>query len=279
MKFTKMHGLGNDFIFVNTLEENLGAREGYAALAKKLCDRRFSIGGDGLILIEPSETCDFKMTIINSDGSEAEMCGNGIRCFAAYVYEQKLTDKTDLTVETLAGVIKPKLNLEDGKVKDVTVNMGKARLKGKEIPFLNGGEEPVIREIITVDGKKYPVTLVNMGNPHAVIFVESFDEIVFEKEGRAIETSPYFPAKTNVEFVKVESPAHVLVKVWERGAGATLACGTGACAVAVAGNLNGLTEKEVDVTLPGGTLHIAVEDDIFMTGPFETAFTGEVKIE
>ncbi len=275
MRFTKMHGLGNDFIIVNAL--NGADIADKAALARETCDRRFGIGADGLVLILPSASGDVRMRIFNSDGSEPEMCGNAIRCVAKYLYDRRLIEKAVIQVETLAGIIIPEvLAGPDGKVRGVRVDMGEPRLERAEIP-MNGAPGRVILEPLDVGSTVLQVTAVSMGNPHCVVFVPDLEQVDFETMGPLIEKHPVFPARTNVEFVSVVDPGRVKVKVWERGAGPTLACGTGACAVTVAGVLAGYTERRVSVGLPGGTLDIEWADNgrVYMAGPAEEVFEGE----
>lgn len=273
MDFSKVQGLGNDFIIINDLEEKIS---NYSSLAKKFCNRNFGIGGDGLMIVLPSDKADFRMRIINSDGSEPEMCGNGIRCFAKYVYDKGLTKKEDLTVETLAGIIKPKLIIENAQVKLVRVDMGEPRLLREEIPCEGTTGARVINEKLTIDDRDFAITCVSMGNPHCIIFNENPDRLV-NKYGPLIEVHPFFPRKTNVEFVEVINDREVKMRVWERGAGITLACGTGACATAVACVLNNKTERQVTVHLLGGDLSIEWSKEnnhLYMTGPAELVFDG-----
>lgn len=278
--FAKMEGLGNDFILLDDMDGALGAL-GYPALARKLCDRRFGVGADGIILALPSEACDIGFRIFNSDGSEAEMCGNGMRCFAAFVNARGLFTGTRFRVETLAGTIVPEIIEEtrDG-VTQVCVDMGEPVLAPHSIPFDVEGDMAVSVPL-TADDKQFRVTAVSMGNPHAVIVVDRLtgdEPAVF---GSSIETHPLFPVKTNVEFVEVVSPAEVKMRVWERGAGETLACGTGACATAVATHLLGLTGRKVKVGLKGGDLAIAwneSDNHIMKTGPATLAFEGRVTV-
>lgn len=274
MRFTKMHGLGNDFIMIDCFEKTVDQPE---ALSIKICDRRFGVGGDGLVLILPSDKADFKMRIFNPDGTEPEMCGNAIRCFAKYVYEKGLTQKTEFTVETLAGILKPKIELVNQFVDNITVNMGPPRLKPEEIPFEGKDiKDKVVNYPLDVDGKIYNITCVSMGNPHCVIFVKNLDGINIEELGKKIEHHKYFPRKTNVEFIEVIDKGRIKLKVWERGAGATLACGTGACASVVAGVLNDITNAQVNVELPGGKLFIQWKSDaVYMSGPALEVFKGE----
>ena len=274
MKFTKWQGTGNDFVIVNGFEETI---VDYSAKAIELCDRHFGIGADGLILVLPSAIADFRMRIFNSDGGEAEMCGNGIRCFARYVYENGLLDKTELSVETLAGIIRPKLLPADGKETLVCVDMGEPRLNRGEIPMTGEPAGRVIDVPLVVGGADYRITCVSMGNPHCVIFTDAVEELDLPILGRPIEGHPWFPRKTNVEFVKVLDRQNLRMRVWERGAGVTLACGTGTCATVVAAVLNGKTDRKVRVRLDGGELLVEWRDDnhVYMTGPAVEVFRGE----
>jgi diaminopimelate epimerase len=274
MKFTKMQGAGNDYVYVNGFVEKI---EDPAKLAIAISDRHFGIGSDGLVLILPSETCDFRMRMFNSDGSESEMCGNATRCIGKFVYDKGLTDKTELTLETLAGVKHLTLNLEDGKVNSVRVDMGEPILAPKLIP-INLDETSVINYPIALESRKVNITAVSMGNPHAVIFMDSLEELDIQKSGPKVEHHPLFPRRTNTEFAQVISPTHIKMRVWERGAGETLACGTGACATAVAAVLNGKTERKVTLELLGGNLEIEwseADNHVYMTGPAVTVFEGE----
>ncbi len=274
MKFTKMQGAGNDYVYVNGFVEKI---EDPAKLAIAISDRHFGIGSDGLVLILPSETCDFRMRMFNSDGSESEMCGNATRCIGKFVYDKGLTDKTELTLETLAGVKHLTLNLEDGKVNSVRVDMGEPILTPKQIP-INLDETSVINYPIALESRKVNITAVSMGNPHAVIFMDSLEELDIQKSGPKVEHHPLFPRRTNTEFAQIISPSHIKMRVWERGAGETLACGTGACATAVAAVLNDKTERKVTLELLGGNLEIEwseVDNHVYMTGPAVTVFEGE----
>lgn len=277
MEFVKMHGLGNDFIIINTLKEKNSLD--YFALAPSLCDRNFGIGADGILLILPSKTADVRMQIINSDGTEAEMCGNGIRCFAKYLYEEGIISKTTMSVETLAGVMIPEIILENGMVVSVCVDMGEPRLDRSDIPMI-GSPGPVISEKLNVLDEEFVITTVNMGNPHCVIFVPDLKEIDIKKWGPVLENHQAFPLKTNVEFVQVINPGEAIMRVWERGAGITLACGTGACATLTAGNLNNLLERKAIIKLPGGELIIewAKNNHLYMTGPATEVFRGTIDI-
>ena len=281
MQFVKMQGIGNDFIIVECLNDNPISGD-LAQLAIKLCDRNFGIGGDGLILVLPSQVADYRMRIINSDGSEAEMCGNGVRCFARYLYNRGLANGT-VAVETLAGVKKVDIvNNADGSVA-FKVDMGAPRLDAAEIPIA-GYEGPVVSQPLKVGGVPFTITCVSMGNPHCIIFLGDedipLDAMPVESIGPGIETHPSFPKKTNVEFIKVLNENEINFRVWERGAGITMACGTGACASVVAGVLNGILARKATVHLPGGDLLIEWPEggSVFMTGPAEEVFTGTVRI-
>lgn len=278
MHFTKVHGLGNDFILVNA-STGQGFPDDYSTLAKEMCDRKFGIGADGLVLLLDSGVADVRMRIINSDGSEAEMCGNAIRCVAKYLYEQGVARKDEIKVETLAGIMVPQVFHKNGVVEAVKVDMGGPILDREGIPMI-GAAGRVISEEININGQNFSITAVSMGNPHAVIFVPDLSSIAWQDIGAKIEAHPSFPRKTNVEFVQVVSPNEVNMVVWERGAGPTMACGTGACAVVVAGVLNRLTEKRVTVNLPGGALQIEWADNghIYMTGPATEVFQGEYTV-
>ncbi|WP_288839906.1 diaminopimelate epimerase [uncultured Megasphaera sp.] len=275
MKFVKMHGLGNDFVFI---EDKAGKNKDFSQLAVKMCKRHTGIGADGLIVIVPSEKADVRMRIINADGSEAEMCGNGIRCFAKYVYDHHIMAKEEFTVETLAGIMKPKvLTGEDGKVQLVTINMGKPFPERRKIP-MNGPSGTVINEPLTVDGKEYRITSLLMGVPHTMIYVKDVEQVDLPVLGPKFETHPAFPKKTNMNFVQCIDSHTIKVHTWERGAGATLACGTGSCACAVGSFLNGFTGRKVDVQLYLGTLHIdysETDGNVYMTGPAAVSYTGE----
>ena len=274
MKFTKWQGIGNDFVIVNGFSETI---DDYPSKAIEVCDRHFGIGADGLVIALPSEIADFRMRIFNSDGSEAEMCGNVTRCFARYVYENGLTTKTDLTIETLAGIIKPKLLFENGKIAAVCVDMGEPRLKRGEIPMTGNPDDRAVKVLLSVGDATYEVTCVSMGNPHCIIFDDNVEELDLQELGRPIEIHPAFPRKTNVEFVKVIDRKTLRMRVWERGAGITLACGTGTCATVVASVLNGKTDREVLVHLDGGDLFIEwrADNHIYKTGPAVEVFRGE----
>ncbi|MEE1177559.1 MAG: diaminopimelate epimerase [Paludibacteraceae bacterium] len=277
MKFTKMHGISNDYIYINGATEKI---YNPSDVAIKLSDRHTGIGSDGIVMILPSKTCDFRMRMFNSDGSEAEMCGNASRCVGKYVYDKGLTKKTKVSLETLAGKKILNLHVVDGKVDMVTVDMGEPILRGTDIPTIF--DLPmVVSQPIVVSGKKILTTCVSMGNPHSVVYVDDVDSLDLEKIGPSYECHPAFPHKTNTEFVEIISRNEVKMRVWERGAGETMACGTGACAVAVASVLNGFTDRDVRVKLRGGDLQIKWDDDdnhVYMTGPATTVYEGDVEI-
>ena len=277
MKFTKMQGLGNDYVYVNCFEEKI---ENPPAVARYVSDRHFGIGSDGLIMINPSEVADFEMEMYNADGSRGEMCGNGIRCVAKYVYDYGLTDKTQISVETLGGIKYLDLTVEDGKVVLVKVDMGKPELKSDLIPIISENEK-VIDEPIEVDGQVYHMTGVSMGHTHTVIYVDDVKNLDLEKIGPKFENHERFPKRINTEFVHCIDRNTVEMRVWERGSGETLACGTGACAVAVASILNNLTDTRVTVKLLGGDLQIEWDqkkNHVFMTGPAKVVFDGVIDI-
>ncbi len=277
MKFTKMHGCGNDYVYVNCFEE---AVSDPSETARRVSDRHFGIGSDGLILICPSEKADFRMVMFNADGSEGSMCGNGIRCVAKYVYDHGMTDKTSITVETRSGVKELTLFIQDGTVSQVKVNMGAPILDPKQIPVVSD-RDIVINEPIRVDGTEYHMTCVSMGNPHAVVFVDDTADFPIGQAGPSFENNERFPDRINTEFVQVLSPEEINLRVWERGSGETLACGTGTCASVVACVLNGLTKEHVLVHLLGGDLKIFYDrenDTVWMTGPAATVFEGEIEL-
>lgn len=277
LQFTKMQGLGNDYVYVDCTKKKL---ENASEIAVKVSDRHFGIGSDGLILINASNVADFEMEMYNADGSRGEMCGNGIRCVAKYVYDYGLTDQTHISVETLGGIKYLDLTVEDGRVRQVRVDMGKPKLLPSEVPVIADGDT-VIDMPIEVDGTEYRMTAVGMGNPHTVVFMEDVDGLEIEQIGPKFEYHSCFPNRVNTEFVKVLDRNTVKMRVWERGSGETLACGTGACAVAVACILNGLTEETVTVRLLGGDLLIEWDreaDKVYMTGPAEVVFDGEIKL-
>ena len=274
IKFTKMHGLGNDYVYIDVTKENL---ENPSELSKYISDRHFGVGSDGLILICPSDKADFRMRMFNSDGSEAEMCGNGIRCVGKFVYDKKLTDKTLVTIETKAGIKTLKLNVKDKEVDTVRVDMGIPILESEKIPVIT--VEKIVQNLkLNVLDKSFNFTCVSMGNPHAVTIVDNVSDFDVKKYGSILEVNEVFPNKTNVEFVEIKDPENIKMRVWERGAGETLACGTGACASVVACNLNGLTKRRVNVELLGGNLNIELGEDnhVYMTGPAVTVFEGEL---
>ena len=276
MKFTKLHGCGNDYVYVNLFEAKI---KNAAGLAIRVSDRHFGIGSDGLITIGPSDVADFRMRIYNADGSEAEMCGNGIRCVAKYVYDHKLTQETEIRVETGAGIKVLTLMVEQGKVSQVRVDMGEPILEPERIPVL-AEKAPVVDEEIHAGGRDWKMTCVSMGNPHAVVFVEDVEHFDIEKYGPCFENHERFPKRTNTEFAQVISPKEVAMRVWERGSAETWACGTGTCACAVACILNHLTENQVLVHLRGGDLTIeydATSNHVFMTGPATEVFSGEIE--
>ena len=277
MKFTKMHGCGNDYVYVNCLEETV---EQPGEVAKLVSDRHFGIGSDGLILICRSEVADFRMAMYNADGSEGKMCGNGVRCVAKYVYDYGLTDRTEISIETKGGIKYLDLTVKDGKVALVKVNMGRPVLEPAQIPMISDREQ-VVNEPLEVDGKQYYITGVSMGNPHAVVFVEDTASLDLEKLGPGFEHHEMFPERINTEFVQVLNRNEINMRVWERGSGETLACGTGTCAAAVACVLNGKTDNDLTVHLLGGDLQIFYdqkEDTVWMTGPAVVVFDGEISL-
>lgn len=278
MKFTKMHGAGNDYVYVNCFEERVDNPE---QVAIQVSNRNFGVGSDGLILIMPSSVADIRMRMFNSDGSESEMCGNGIRCVAKYAYDHGIIANKEITAETGAGILTLKL-ITDGrnKVERVRVNMGKPRLTRAEIPMLGEPTAQVVAEPLNIMHTTFAISCVSMGNPHCVIFVDDVENFQVEKYGPLIENHEFFPRRTNVEFVQVISRSEVRQRTWERGAGETLACGTGASAVCVAGVLNGLTEKKVLNHLSGGDLELEWAEDgyLYMTGPATEVFSGEITL-
>jgi len=276
LNFTKWQGCGNDFAMIDCLETSLG--RDYASLGRELCDRHYGIGADGILVAEPSDKADFRMRIINADGSEAEMCGNGIRCFARYLYDYKRTEKAEFTVETGAGILVPRLQLEGGMVAGVMVDMGQPILEGDKIPVKGFGSSRVVNEPLEVEGQEYKMTCVSMGNPHCVIFVEDAESFPIAKLGASFERHEAFPRKTNTEFVTVRDRQHLRMRVWERGAAVTLACGTGSCATLVAGVLTGQTDRKAEIELDGGCLFVewAENNHIFMTGPAELVYEGKL---
>ncbi len=272
-QFTKMHGAGNDYIYVNCFVEQIP--QDVAALAIAMSDRHTGVGGDGLVLILPSEVADARMRMFNADGSEAEMCGNAIRCVAKYVYEHGIAVKDQLSIQTGNGVLSLVLSVEDGTVQQVQVNMGPPILNGPDIPTTLPGNPP-LKATLDIAGKTLEVTCVSMGNPHCVTFVDEITDAWVHGVGPQIETHPAFPKKINAEFIQVISQTEMNMRVWERGSGETMACGTGACAALVAAHLNGLTDRKVVCHLPGGdlTLEWAPEGEVYMTGPATEVFTG-----
>ncbi len=274
MKFAKMHGAGNDYVYVNCFEETIADP---AALARQVSNRNFGIGSDGLILIMPSEVADVRMRMFNSDGSESEMCGNGIRCVAKYAFDHNLVNKKNITAETGAGILALQLFTNtDNKIERVRVNMGQPRLTRGKIPMTGPPEEQVINTELKVLDRTFQITCLSMGNPHCVIFVDNVDDFPLEKYGPVIESHPLFPNRTNVEFVEVISPVEVKQRTWERGAAETLACGTGSSAVTVAGVLTKRTERRILNHLLGGDLEMEWAEDgsVFMTGPAVQVFEG-----
>lgn len=274
MKFTKMHGIGNDYVYMDCTKERL---ENPGEIARLVSDRHKGIGSDGLILIQASDEADFEMAMYNADGSYGKMCGNGIRCVAKYVYDNGLTDKTEISVISGGAVKYLKLIVEDGKVKKVRVNMGEPILKPSEIPVVGEGDKLVASPIV-VDNQVYEMTCVSMGNPHAVVFMDGIDAMKIEEIGPKYEQHERFPDRVNTEFVERIDRNNLKMRVWERGSGETMACGTGACATAVAAILNGYAERDVTVHLLGGDLEIQWDETdncVYMTGPAATAFTGE----
>lgn len=279
IEFVKMHGLGNDYVYIDAINQNISNK---SELAKKMSDRHFGIGSDGIILICKSDVADFRMQMFNSDGTEAEMCGNGIRCVGKFVYDYGFTNKEDIEVETLAGIKKLKLFVQNGKVEKVKVDMGEAILEPSKIPVVSE-ENPVMNLNIDVLDRSFKFTCVSMGNPHAITVVdETVDSFNVEKYGKLVEVNELFPKRTNVEFINIINRDTIKMRVWERGAGETLACGTGACASAVAAFLNNYTGKNVTIELLGGNLEIELNEDdnhVYMTGPATYVFKGSYEEE
>ena len=276
MKFTKWQGCGNDFVLIDCRENELAD---YGAFAKKVCDRHYGVGGDGVLVVLNSDKADFRMRIFNTDGSEAEMCGNGIRCFARYLYDNKITAKKKFTVETGAGILVPEIVEKDGEVTGVCVDMGEPVLEADKIPMAGYGSSRVVNEPVEVAGRNWHITGVSMGNPHCVVFVDDIKKTPIEDVGPIFETQPRYPKKTNTEFVQVLDRSHMRMRVWERGAAITLACGTGACATLTAAVLNGKTDRKAEITLDGGKLDIEwseKDNHLYMTGPAVQVFAGEV---
>ena len=274
MKFSKWQGCGNDFVIVDFLDHE---PVDFAVLAREMCDRHFGVGADGLMAACPSETADVRMREFNPDGTEPEMCGNGIRCFSRWLYEEGYVTKEEFTVETLAGTMVPRVIVQDSTVSAVAVDMGVPVLEGERIPVAGFGTERVVAQPITVAGKEYAMTCVSMGNPHCVIFVDDAEGFPLEQLGAQFEHHAAFPRKINTEFVEVRDRRHARMRVWERGAGITLACGTGTCATLTAGVLNDVLDREAAIEVDGGVIHVAWREDghIVMTGPAERVFTGE----
>ena len=276
MEFTKMHGIGNDYIYFNCMEKEI---ENPEELSLKLSDRHFGIGGDGIVLILPSKVADFRMRMFNADGSEGKMCGNASRCIGKYVFEKGLTDKDVVTLETLAGIKTLNLTVEDNKVIEVEVNMGEAILNPKDIP-VNINKDKIVNETITVDNKEYDITCVSMGNPHCIVYMDNIDDLEIDKIGPKFENHELFPERINTEFLEVIDKNTIKMRVWERGSGETYACGTGACAATVASVLNNYCniDEEVTVKLLGGDLKIKYLSNglVYMTGPAEFVFEGRI---
>ena len=286
MKFTKMHGCGNDYVYVDCTKEVI---PNISETAIRVSDRHFGIGSDGLILIKASDVSDFEMDMYNADGSRGKMCGNGIRCVAKYVYDHGLTDKTTITVNTLSGIKTLKLTVEDGKVSKVRVDMGEPELIPAQVPvkasvlgLADDRREAIVAEPLEIKGRSYDITCVSMGNPHCITFIgEDVRDFPLEAVGPVFEKHELFPERVNTEFINVIDKDHLRMRVWERGSGETLACGTGACAVAVASYLNGFTGRSVDIELLGGHLEVVYDEktnDVFMTGPATEVFSGEIDL-
>lgn len=286
MKFTKMHGCGNDYVYVDCTKEVI---PNISETAIRVSDRHFGIGSDGLILIKASDVADFEMDMYNADGSRGKMCGNGIRCVAKYVYDHGLTDKTTITVNTLSGIKTLKLTVEDGKVSKVRVDMGEPELIPAQVPvkasvldLADDRREAIVAEPLEIKGRSYDITCVSMGNPHCITFIgEDVRDFPLEEVGPVFEKHELFPERVNTEFINVIDKDHLRMRVWERGSGETLACGTGACAVAVASYLNGFTGRSVDIELLGGHLEVVYDEKtnhVFMTGPATEVFSGEIDL-
>lgn len=279
IKFTKMHGLGNDYVYIDCTAKSGQKIENESSLAKFVSNRHFGVGSDGLILICDSKVADFKMRMFNYDGSEAEMCGNGIRCVGKFVYDKKLTTKTIITIETLAGIKTLHLNVENSKVETVRVDMGEPILNPEDIPVISK-ENPVKNLKIKALDKEFKFMCVSMGNPHAVTILDNIEEFEIQKYGPILEKDEHFPKKSNIEFIEILDEYNIKMRVWERGAGETLACGTGACAVAVACNISGYTKRNVKIELLGGCLNIEwnqKDNHVYMTGPATNVFEGEME--
>lgn len=274
IRFTKMHGISNDYIYINCMSS---VPDNLSTLSREMSNRHTGVGGDGIILICPSDIADFKMRIFNADGSEAKMCGNGSRCVGKYVYDKRLTDKTDLTLETLSGIKRLHLNVSDGKVESVRVDMGEPVFTPDLIPVKHNGESMIESPVSTPSGQTVSITSVSMGNPHGVLFVDDFDTLNPDSIGRELENLPIWPDRANIEFVKIISPDEISMRVWERGSGETMACGTGACAATVAACVTGRTGRKTTVHLKGGDLDIEWNPDdnhVYMTGNAATVFEG-----
>lgn len=276
MYFVKMHGLGNDFIVLENMGGELN-KQNIMELAKKICNRHFGIGADGLLIVEKSQTADIKMLIINSDGSTAEMCGNGVRCFAKYIYEKGIVKKNKISIETLAGIMHVDLILEESGPMGIKVNMGSPKFDKADIPFSSSKSN--IQYVLNIDGEEYRASTLLMGVPHTVIFVDEIEVSKVIEMGRKIENLDLYPSKTNVNFVRIVDRRHIELRTWERGAGYTLACGTGTCASVVACIMAGRTDNYVEAELAGGKLFIEYNgSDVYMTGPAELVFQGEINI-
>jgi len=281
ISFTKMHGLGNDYLMLDAMS-GAPPEAKLPLLARAMCDRHFGIGADGIILVLPSRAADFTMRIFNADGSEAEMCGNGIRLFAKLVYERRYTRERELAVETLAGIIRPRLRVHGGRVTRVRVDMGEPRLRRSEIPMKGKDQPQVLKQRLRVSGTRYEITAVSMGNPHCVIFVNDVERVKLDEIGPAIERHDLFPRRTNVEFAQILGDGEIKMRVWERGAGETLACGTGASAAVVVAVLNELTSRRVTVRLRGGDLKVSwnpEDNHVFTEGPAVEVCTGETRLD
>ena len=276
IKFTKMHGLGNDYVYIDCTAKTGQIIKDESSLARFVSSRHFGVGSDGLILICDSDVADFKMRMFNYDGSEAEMCGNGIRCVGKFVYDKGMINRDLITIETLAGIKVLKLNVVDGKVETVRVDMGEPILEPEKIPVVS--EEKIVKNLIlSAIDTDFKFTCVSMGNPHAITMVENVKDFELEKYGKTLEYDSHFPRRSNIEFIELVDNSHITMRVWERGAGETLACGTGACASAVACSLNGYTDRKVIVELLGGNLEIEwseKDNHVYMTGPATTVFEG-----
>ena len=287
MRFTKMHGAGNDYVYVDCFNEKVPQTQSLPQLARRISDRHFGVGGDGLILIHPSDVADARMQMFNADGSEAEMCGNGIRCVAKYVYDHGLAKSQNLRIETAAGILRLDLEVVDGLARQITVDMGEPILEPHLIPTTlrandasndANSTKPVVDAPLSIGGKDLALTCVSMGNPHCITYVERLSDEWVLGWGPEIEHDPHFPNRVNAEFVEIISPGEIRMRVWERGSGETRACGTGACAVCVAGVLSGRSEREILAHLPGGDLRLVWGEDtnhVFMTGPAEEVFCGD----